>query len=230
MILTRRPRAMLFDLDGTLADTVPSLHLAVLGALQSVGLPEITQEMTRSFVGNGAMMLLARAVTRTMDPDLANVDKDLLKRAREGFNITYASCCDCKESIYPGVPETLSYLKNAGISLGVLSNKPDVFVRPVLEKAGLLEYFVFTLGGDVLDNKKPDPEPFLYACAMMHAEPEECVMVGDSSNDILGARRSGMTSIALTYGYNRGKPVQDSGPDYVFDDFAAIKVLISGLD
>ena len=93
---------MLFDLDGTLADTVPSLHLAVLGALRSVGLPDISQEMTRSFVGNGAMMLLARAVTRTMDPDLANVDKDLLKRAREGFNITYASCCDCKESIYPG--------------------------------------------------------------------------------------------------------------------------------
>ena len=230
MILTCRPRAMLFDLDGTLADTVPSLHKAVLGALRYVGLPDITPEMTRSYVGNGAMMLLARAVSRVMDPDPALLESSLLKKAREGFNRTYASCLDCREQVYPGVPETLSYLKKSGILLAVLSNKPDVFVRPVLEKAGLLGYFVFTLGGDVLKKKKPDPEPFYYVCSEMKVVPGDCVMVGDSSNDVLGARRSGMTSIGLTYGYNRGRPIADSLPDYVFDDFALIGELVSGFD
>ena len=230
MVLTGKPRAMLFDLDGTLADTVPSLHKAVLGALRYVGLPDITQEMTRSYVGNGAMMLLARAISGSMEPDPAILESALLKKAREGFNIAYASCLDCREQVFSGVPETLSYLKESGILLAVLSNKPHVFVRPVLEKAGLLGYFNFTLGGDLLEKKKPDPAPFYYVCSELGVVPGECVMVGDSSNDIIGARRSGMISIGLTYGYNRGRPVSESSPDYVFDDFALIGELVRGFD
>ena len=103
-------------------------------------------------------------------------------------------------------------------------------MSPVLEKAGLLGYFNFTLGGDLLEKKKPDPAPFYYVCSELGVVPGECVMVGDSSNDIIGARRSGMISIGLTYGYNRGRPVSESSPDYVFDDFALIGELVRGFD
>ncbi len=229
MILLKKPRAVLFDLDGTLADTVPALHRGVLGALKKVNYPEINEAETRSYVGNGATMLLARALSGKMSPSLEILASELLKEAMQGFFDTYGKCYTCRDNLYPGVEATIKALYDDGIKLGVLTNKPYQFVEPILEDARLLKYFAFTWGGDVLKEKKPSPEPFRFVCQVMKVEPWETVMVGDSSNDILGARNAGLFSIGLTYGYNRGKPISESKPNYVFDNFSDIGNLIFNL-
>ena len=104
--LTAKPKLMMFDLDGTLADTVNQLHLAVNAALVSVGLKEISVTETRSYIGNGASVLLARAILSSHDASVSDISPAIMQKARDVFNRKYSFCCDCSDSIYPGVRET----------------------------------------------------------------------------------------------------------------------------
>lgn len=230
MKLESLPKLVMFDLDGTLADTVPQLHEAVLAALRKVGKNPITIEQTRSYVGNGAMLLIARAIARTQEVRLEDLDRDLLAFARNEFNLVYSNCFDCSKSIYPKVLETLSYLKSKCVKLAVVSNKPNRFIVPILEKAGLLKYFDETLGSEVIPETKPNAAPLIYVCQKIGVSTNDAVMVGDSYNDILAARNASITSIGLTYGYNRGLDIRDSSPDYVFDDFCSVYNLFKSFD
>ena len=217
---------MMFDLDGTLADTVPQLHEAVCYALEQVNHPKISIADTRNYVGNGADLLMARALTRNNDATLADVDATLLKTARMAFNEYYAIHFDCSNSLFDGVVETLTYLKQLKIKLSVVTNKPNRFVESILVSANLLKFFDFYLGSEVIDAKKPNPEPLFYVCQKLNVKPGRAVMVGDSYNDIEAAHNAQMESIALTYGYNRGRDIRDSHPSYLFSRFEQIAQLI----
>lgn len=230
MTLSQMPCLVMFDLDGTLADTVPQLHEAVLRALEKVGRPPVTIDQTRSYVGNGAMMLLARAIRGEQEVCLADIEPQLLHVAREEFNSAYLKCSDCSKSIYSHVVDTLSFLQHKGVKLAVVSNKPDKFIKPILEKADLLKFFSFTLGSEVIAEKKPSAEPLLYVCNKLGVTPDKAVMVGDSYNDVQAAHNAKVVSMALTYGYNRGLDIRDSSPDYVFDNFGEIYQVFKSLD
>ena len=227
--LTAVPKLMMFDLDGTLADTVYQLHLAVNAALVSVGVKEISVTETRSYIGNGASVLLARAILSSHDVSVSDVSPDIMLTARDAFNRKYLSCCDCSKSIYPGVRETLAALKSYGIRLAVVTNKPDGFIKPVLEPSGLLSYFDYCRGSEIIPQKKPDPAPLIYVSEKLGIKIEDSCMVGDSINDIQAAVNANIPSFALTCGYNQGIDLLAAGGSYLVDNYKEILQVIDSL-
>ena len=205
-------RAILFDLDGTLIDSVPDLAAAVNATLERYGHDTVEEERVRRWVGNGARVLVRRA--------LENAASDVsFDEALQTFMQTYeARMCD-RTRCYEGVPETLATLRERGYRMGVVTNKPHRFVAPILEHLKIEGFFDAILGGDALPEKKPHPLPLLTMAERFGARTAECAMVGDSKNDILAAKAAGMPSVAVMYGYNYGEPIEETEPDLVVDDF-----------
>ncbi len=205
-------RAILFDLDGTLIDSVPDLTAAVNAMLERFGYETVEEERVRHWVGNGARVLVRRS--------LENVGSDVpFGDALRTFMQAYeARMCD-RTRYYEGVHETLLALMDRGYRMGVVTNKPQRFVAPILEHLKIGEFFDAILGGDTLTEKKPHPLPLLTMAERLGAGTHECTMVGDSINDILAAKAAGMPCIAVKYGYNYGEPIEKSGPDLVVEDF-----------
>ena len=211
---------LLFDLDGTLIDSVPDLALALNNTLQDNGLPTYSESTVRNWVGNGARVLLKRGLsgsTKISDNIAAQnsyVDT-LLVQFLAHYNKTVCSA----STLYDGVHQTLITLKESGYTLGLVTNKPQDFIQPILTHYLLDNVFGVTVGGDTLKQKKPDAAPLLYACEKLNAEPQNCVMVGDSKNDILAAKAANMRSIGLTYGYNYGEDIGLCEPRWVCNHF-----------
>ena len=120
----------------------------------------------------------------------------------------------------------LHALKEKEYRLGIVTNKPFDFVGPIMEALGLHGLFDFWLGGDSLEKKKPDPLPLLHACKHMNVSIDQCVMVGDSKNDLLAANTCGMQSIGVTYGYNYGEDIGIYNPTFIIDDFSELNELL----
>ena len=225
MLVNKLPRLVLFDLDGTLIDTVPYLNIAVNAALEKLGYPQVDESLTRIYVGNGPYVLLARAIKRRLDATLNDIDQVKLRVGVDEFNRVYRTQNNCRKDIYKGVLETLDYFRENNVKMAIVTNKPDMFVKDILCDSGLDGYFSYFLGSGVIEEKKPDPTPLLYVANKLNIDISDCVMVGDSLNDIIAAKNAKCCSIALTYGYNHGKDIRESNPDYVFDDFIKIKEL-----
>ncbi len=216
---------LLFDLDGTLVESVPQLHLAVDAALLGCGLPGVTLEQVKQWIGNGADILLRRAIQRRYDLQ-GEMDEALVTRVRQKFDERYLAGLDRDFTLFPGVLATLQRLRSAGYRMAVVTNKPHPFVAPLLQEAGLMPLFDQLLGGDLLPQRKPDPTPLLHVCQTQQVAPERSVMVGDSKNDVLAAMAAGMPVIGLTYGYNHGEPIAVSKPDWVMDHFCQLGDLL----
>lgn len=222
----RKPfELLLFDLDGTLLDSVPQLHLAVDGALKACDLASVTLEQVRTWIGNGADILIRRAIERRYQLE-GSVPPELFSRVRAAFDHCYRAGLDKNFCLYPGVVATLQRLRQAGYCMAVVTNKPAPFVAPLLEKAGLADFFDYQLGGDVLATRKPDPAPLLHVCEQLQVSPSRTLMVGDSRNDIEAARAAAICSVGLTYGYNHGEPIENTNPDWVMDNFSQLADLL----
>ena len=210
-----------FDLDGTLLDSVPDLAMAVDRSVQSLGFDAVTEDQVRDWVGNGADILIARAISRSMtvDPDL---DPQLRTKGRDLFNKFYAECGHALSNLYPTVTETLKTLYEAGYKLAVVTNKPSNFVPEILQQHQLEELFVDVIGGEDFPERKPDPMALNWLLDKHSLSADEMLMVGDSKNDVLAAKNASCASFALTYGYNHGEPISDSDPDYVADEMAEL--------
>ena len=211
-------KVILFDLDGTLINSAPDLALAVNHMLETLNRDTFAEEIIGGWVGNGAQVLVNRALSgrRKIDPDL---NRALSAEALDIFLTFYAKNLCISMVAYPHVPVTLKILKGMGYRLAIVTNKPFAFVAPILEGLELEGLFELILGGDSLPQKKPDPAPLLYVCDKLSVSVDECVMVGDSKNDILAANGCGMQSVAVTYGYNYGEDIGIYDPDMVVDDF-----------
>lgn len=214
-------KAILFDLDGTLIDSAPDLAVAVNHMLEALNRETFTEEIIRYWVGNGAQVLVKRALSGQSDID-ENLDLVLFEKALDIFLTFYAQNLAVTTVPYPNVPTTLNTLKEAGYRLAIVTNKPFDFVAPILKGLNLEGLFELHLGGDSLAQKKPDPMPLLHVCKKLGVTVEECVMVGDSKNDIFAANAASMQSIGVSYGYNYGEDIGIYNPDVVFDDFADI--------
>lgn len=193
--LTKLPKALLFDLDGTLANTIPQLAIAASKSAVAIGLNPPSVETTKGFVGNGVNMLLARVIAGRFDVELKDVDPSLLKRARDVFNVEYTKGLDKDYNLYEGVKEGLEYFKSRGIKLAVVTNKPQMFALPLLSYMGIKDYFDFILGGEVIPERKPDPTPLYYVLDKLQVSKDDAVMVGDSNNDIEAGNNAKMTTV-----------------------------------
>lgn len=210
---------LLFDLDGTLADSAPDLAFAVNQTLVELGLTPFSQDVIRGWVGNGANILIQRALSGNSEIS-TSLDNRLTRRALEIFYQAYQSHNCIETRLYNDVLETLTELKNRGYLLAIITNKPERFITPIINGLGLNGLFELTIGGDTLKKRKPDPLPLHYACQQLSVNVDQCVMIGDSKNDILAAKAAKMQSIALTYGYNYGEDITKYQPELVIDNFA----------
>ncbi len=214
-------KAILFDLDGTLINSAPDLALAVNHTLKTLERDIFSGEIIHGWVGNGALILVKRALSGQSTID-ENLDESYVAKALDIFLTFYAQNLCNTTVTYNNVSATLHTLKEKGYRLAIVTNKPFDFVAPILEGLELTELFELHLGGDSLPQKKPDPMPLLHVCTQLNVTVEQCVMVGDSKNDILAANACGMQSIGVSYGYNYGEDIGSYNPDIVVDDFADI--------
>ena len=217
----RNKELILFDLDGTLVDSVPDLALALNDMLKSLERETFSVDIIRAWVGNGAQTLVKRGLSGSAEID-KNIEKELFEKALAIFLKSYAKYLCVETVTYPNVVSTLQTLKDQGFRLALVTNKPFDFIKPLLDGLGMKDMFELCLGGDSLEKKKPEPEPFLHICKTLGVSVEKSLIVGDSKNDILAAKSAKMQSIAVTYGYNYGEDISVHNPDYVVDDFAEI--------
>lgn len=219
----RKPKLILFDLDGTLVDSIPDLAYSIDTMLEQFGMAPQGVEKVKLWVGNGAERLVRRAL---MDGADEEPNQRLFQQAFAIFSDIYAENTCRQSRLYPGVREGIDYLLQAGYMLGCVTNKRRRFTRPLLNALGLLSGFSVVVSGDSLAEKKPSPEPLLYAMQNLRVSAEDALMVGDSINDVLAARAARMAIIGVRYGYNHGEDIAQAQPDYVIDSLAEIKGLL----
>ncbi|EPZ1178551.1 phosphoglycolate phosphatase [Klebsiella oxytoca] len=226
-------RGVAFDLDGTLVDSAPGLTAAVDNALYALELPMAGEERVVTWIGNGADVLIQRALTWARQERATlraaqgkpSVDHDDIPQAeqqailRKLFDRYYGEVAEEGSFLFPAVADTLGALHAKGLPLALVTNKPTPFVAPILSSLDIAKYFTVVIGGDDVKNKKPHPEPLLMVAEKLGLAPAELLFVGDSRNDIQAAKAAGYCSIGLTYGYNYGEPISLSEPDYIFDQF-----------
>lgn len=217
------PQAIFFDLDGTLVDSVPDLAEAARRMLRELSEPTRSDAEVATYVGKGIPMMVERALSVGRTP----VEPARLARAVEVFMGHYEDTNGKLTRAYPGVAETLPALRARGLKLGVVTNKAEAFIGPLLDELGLGQYFDCLIGGDTLPQKKPDPEPLWHACALVGVGREAALMVGDSGNDALCARRAGIPVLLMTYGYNEGVPVDTEDCDGLLSSFLELPALLA---
>ena len=212
------PAALLFDLDGTLVDSVPDIATALVGTLRELQLPEPTEEQSREWVGNGAKKLVQRGLAWATDKTVEDIDDEVLKTAHEIFLRQYRLSNGVNSRLYDGVLEALDHWHRQAIPMALVTNKPIQFVPKLLADLNIADYFSVLLGGECVEQKKPNPMMLFAACEQLGVKPEQCLMVGDSRNDIAAARAANMPVVAVDYGYNHGRPVAMENPDLLLGD------------
>ncbi|KPW92757.1 Phosphoglycolate phosphatase [Pseudomonas savastanoi] len=209
------PKLIMFDLDGTLVDSVPDLAVAVDTMLAELGRPIAGLESVRAWVGNGAPVLVRRALANHLDH--SGVDDELAEQGLEIFMRAYAQKNEFTV-VYPGVRETLKWLQKMGVEMALITNKPERFVAPLLDEMKLGRFFRWIIGGDTMPQKKPDPAALFFVMKMAGVPASQALFVGDSRSDVQAAKAAGVACVALSYGYNHGRPIAEENPAMVIDD------------
>ena len=207
-------RAVIFDLDGTLIDSAPDIWHAANAVLDEAGLPRVTFEQSRGFIGRGARVFverMERAVTGGNDPvQTAHLHARFLhyyERAHENTRV------------YDSVPDVLAGIAARGLALGLCTNKPIGPTRAVLAHLGWDSLFQVVIGGDSLAVAKPDPAPLLAVVDGLGLSLPQTLYVGDSETDAETAERAGATFGLFTQGYRKSAP-EDMFHTFIFDDYS----------
>ena len=215
----RLPRLVMFDLDGTLIDSVPDLAAAVDRMLLEMDRPPAGVAAVRQWVGNGAPVLVRRALAGGIEHSA--VDDREAEHGLDIFMRAYAESHDLTV-LYPGVRDTLRWLQEQDVEIALITNKPERFVGPLLDQKQIGPYFRWIIGGDTLPQKKRDPAALLHVMQMAGVQPDEALFVGDSRSDVQAAKAAGVKCVGLTYGYNHGRPISEESPALVIDDLRAL--------
>jgi N-acetyl-D-muramate 6-phosphate phosphatase len=204
-------QAVLFDLDGTLADTAPDLARALNALLGEHGRPPVPSAITRPLTSSGARGMIQAGFGLTP----ASEQYESLK---ERFLDLYGAAVCVETRLFPGMAELLDALERLGVRWGVVTNKPDRFTRPLLDALGLGARAACIVSGDTAARPKPHPDPLLHASDALALDPAACLYVGDDVRDVRAARAAGMRILAAAYGYlgDDGDP-HDWGADAVID-------------
>jgi 2-phosphoglycolate phosphatase len=205
-------RTVLFDLDGTLADTAPDLASALNKVLQETGKRPIPFEKIRPIVSHGGKALVSFGFNITPEaPDFSEL--------RTRFLNIYRDNLAKQTQLFPGMEELLTAIENRGMLWGVVTNKPAWLTDPLMELLGLTNRAACIISGDTTAHSKPHPEPMLLACHQTGSQAYECVYVGDAQRDIEAGHNAGMKTLVARYGYigDNDKPEQ-WGANRLIDD------------
>ena len=190
----RHLKTVLFDLDGTLADTAPDLADALNAVLLNNGKDALPFEQIRPIVSHGGMALVSLGFgIEPEHPEFEPLRQQLLE--------IYASSIANKTRLFPGMSELLDFIESAGMNWGVVTNKPAWLTDPLLDALQLSQRAVSIVSGDTLAERKPHPSPLLYACEQAGSQGFECVYVGDAERDIVAGHKAGMQTIVALFGY-----------------------------
>lgn len=194
--------AVLFDLDGTLIETIGDIALAANCMLEELGHPQREEDQIRQFVGKGVPNLVTRCLN---EGQLEAAGPEEIAAGVAAFQRHYERVNGSRAEVYPGIFETLDALQERGLALACVTNKPEAFTHPLLAQLGLTPYFPVVVGGDSLPTRKPDPAMLQHAAQQLGAR--HPLMIGDSANDALAARAAGYPVLLVSYGYSEGIPV-----------------------
>lgn len=210
--------ALIFDLDGTLVESLPGIAASLNRALTAHGLPGHSHAAIRGFIGDGARKLVERA--------LAGVSRlDLTESVLRFFASDYKISWPAGTTVYPGLHDLLADLRSREIPLAVLSNKPHAFTAEIVEKLFPEDTFAAILGNREDLPHKPDPTGALEIAASFGVLPETCTIIGDSTMDLETAANAGMKSIAVTWGYHDRERL--AAADQIAEDVAGLAAALS---
>ena len=205
-------KACIFDLDGTLTNTLESMTYSVNLALEEMGLSKITKDQCRLFVGNGARVLMEKSLKAAGDTDASRIEEGM-----EIYGRIFDQNCTYHVTPYEGIPEMLKALKDKGIHLAVLSNKPDRQTVKVVKAIFGEELFDYAQGQKEGIRRKPEPDGVWYLMEQMHVSKEECLYIGDSEVDAATGRNAGLKTIGVLWGFRDRKTLETAGADDLID-------------
>jgi len=220
--LSNHPRwdAAIVDLDGTLVDTLGDFEEALRRTLGELDFQPVPRAFIERTVGKGTEHLILRTLQQI------GANESHYDAAWAGYHRHYSDINGQYAQVYPGVPEGLRALRQAGLRLACVTNKPGQFAQPLLAQKELASYFEQIYGGDAFAHKKPDPLPLLKACEALGTTPARTLVIGDSSNDVQAARAAGCPVLLVAYGYNHGEPAAQAGADGVLVSLADLSQML----
>lgn len=228
--------AAVVDLDGTMVDTLGDFVAALNLMLTDLSLPMVDRAVVEPLVGKGSEHLIMSVLAYVSKVPLAHTGQaysannsganggltDHFPAAWASYQQHYLVINGQHATVYPGVVEGLRRLRDCGLALACLTNKPTAFALPLLKAKGLDGFFSQVFGGDAFERKKPDPLPLRKTCEALCTLPARTLMIGDSSNDARAARAAGCPVLLVTYGYNHGQSVRAVDADGFVDSLSAI--------
>lgn len=207
-------RLIIFDLDGTLVNTLEDITHSVNFTLGRLGRPLLHLDTVRQYVGDGMEMLLTRALGK---------HTDLLEEAKGIYTAHQSGNLVVNSRLYPGVKETLEHFRS--LSMAVVTNKTIEFSEPLLVQLGIRPYFGMIIGADAGLPLKPAPDAFLSIMNSLAVPKGHAVVVGDGTTDIRAGKAAGITTCAVTYGFRSVEELRRAGPDHVIHEFSELKHL-----
>ncbi len=214
---------IIFDLDGTLAETTEDLLQALNRMLSDFRLPFCTKEHLMTFVNNGIYEFIRHAL-----PEHLQNDRAFITQAIDHYEFHYSDCYSDKTHPYEGLPEVLCMLRKRGFRLAVLSNKQDVFVKRIISKLYPSDLFCEIHGQSVFP-AKPDPQSVLAIAASLGIAPADCIYCGDSDVDMLTAKNAGMYPLGVSWGYRSPAFLSASGAAAIAADPLDLLRIVSAL-
>ncbi len=203
-------KAVIFDFDGTLADTLDSIREGINLTVEQFGYPKSTRADVQAHINHGARNLIKLSIPAELQGDEAKVDE-----VYAVYNEEYKKVYLKVEKLYDGMNRVVDVLYKNGIKMSVLSNKQDYMVVGLCRKLLLREAFTEFRGQRVGAPTKPDPTVPLEICRMMGVDPSECALVGDSDVDMITAKNSGFTAIGVSWGYRPPELLLENGADFI---------------
>jgi phosphoglycolate phosphatase len=217
--------AVLFDLDGTLLDTVADIALALNRTLSDYGCGALAENEVRRMIGRGSPILIERAAAAQGRAIDAATQAVMVERFFHHYGELEELNQDSARP-FAGAAELLQALHGAGVRIAVVTNKQHRFAASLLARLGLGEWVDAVVGGDTCARRKPDPQPLLFACETLKVAASNTLMVGDSVNDVQAARAAGIPVVCVSYGYNEGRDPHSLDCDALLDSLAEVHALL----
>ena len=205
-------KACIFDLDGTLTNTLESMTYSVNLTLKEMGLSQITKDQCRMFVGNGARVLIEESLKVSGDPKASRIEEGMKIYGR-----IFDQNCTYHVTPYEGIPEMLKALKDRGIHLAVLSNKPDRQTVKVVKEIFGDNIFDYAQGQKDGIRRKPAPDGVWYLMEQMQVSKEECLYIGYSEVDAATGKNAGLKTIGVLWGFRDRKTLETAGADHLIE-------------
>lgn len=218
-------KACIFDLDGTLTDTLESLTYSVNATLRELGLGQITHEQCKSFVGHGARRLIEDSMKAAGEQEPLRIDEGM-----EIYGRIFKENCTYQVAPYEGIEQLLADLKSEGVRLAVLSNKPHLQTKDVVKTFFEEGTFVCVQGQQEHIPRKPDPTGIYQVLESLGVTKEECIYIGDSDVDMLTGRAAGVATIGVTWGFRTKEVLEAHQATYIVEKPEEIISIVKGAE